>query len=94
MNAADTKLRLAERAEQFVRELLPAGRKHGDRWIIGSLLNQRGQSCRVYLSGARVGVFCDFATGERGSNLVELYRQIHNVEFTEALRQCREWLNR
>ena len=94
MIAADTKAKLAERAEQFCAELLPAGRRRGDRWVIGSIKNEPGQSCRIFLAGARAGVFVDFATGQRGGILVELLRQTRDIEFVEALRQCQQWLNR
>ena len=90
--AADLKMALADRAEEFARWLLPNGRKQGGEWLVGSLNGEAGQSLRICLSGAKAGVFRDFASGEGGDNLVELYRQRHGVEFVEALRACAAWL--
>ena len=86
------KAALATCAEEFVQWLLPNGRKQGREWIIGSLRGEQGQSCRVILAGKKAGVFIDWATGEKGSNLVELLRQVRGCDFAEALRQCKAWL--
>jgi hypothetical protein len=39
-----------------------------------------------------VGVWSDFATGDKGSNLLELYIQTRQVDCGEAIRGCAEWL--
>jgi hypothetical protein len=36
-------------------------------------------------------LFIDWATGERGSNLIELLRQVRHCDFREALRECQAW---
>jgi hypothetical protein len=92
MNARDIKAALNERAEEFARFLFPAGRKIGNEWKVGSLSGQRGDSLSICIAGSKAGVFCDFATGESGDNLIELYAQGYRIEFAEALRACRDWL--
>ena len=92
MNADDVKRALAERADEYVSWLLPNGRKQGREWLVGSLRGEQGQSCRVILSGEKAGLFIDWASGEKGSNLVELLRQVRGCDFREALRQCEAWL--
>ena len=92
VTATAVKAELASRAEEFVQWLLPNGRKQGHEWLVGSLRGEPGQSCRVILSGEKAGLFIDWASGEKGSNLVELLRQVRSCDFREALRQCEAWL--
>ena len=92
MDAQGVKDALNARAEEFVTDLFPAGRKNGNNWQVGSLGGDPGQSLRIGISGAKVGVFCDFAGNDRGSNLVELYAQAKQVSFKEALHACADWL--
>jgi hypothetical protein len=92
VNTDQIKEALNANAEEFVRWLLPAGRKHGDRWIVGSVCGEAGKSLSVCIAGPRVGMFCDFATSERGSNLIALYLQARSVPFAEGMRRCEEWL--
>ena len=86
------KAELANCAEKFARWLFPNGRKQGREWVVGSLRGEPGQSCRIILSGEKAGLFTDWATGERGGNLVELLRQVRGCDFREALRECEAWL--
>ena len=44
------------------------------------------------MAGSKVGVWSDFATGETGSNLLELYIQARKVDCGQALKECAEWL--
>jgi hypothetical protein len=92
VDAQDIKAALNERAEEFARWLFPAGRKNGNEWQVGSLNGEAGQSLKIIISGAKVGVFKDFATGEGGDNLVELLSQRRSIAFKEALRACADWL--
>ena len=93
MTSADAvKAALLSRAEEFVQWLLPHGHKERHEWVVGSLEGEAGQSCRIVISGAKTGVFIDWATGEKGGNFVELLKQVRGCDFREALRQCRLWL--
>jgi len=80
-SALDLKMALAERAPEFVAWLLPLGRRQGREWLIGSVDGEAGQSCRIVIAGIKCGMFYDFATGDGGSNLVELLRHVHRVDF-------------
>lgn len=92
MNARAGKNALSDRAEEFARSLFPAGKKHGTEWLVGSLGGEPGKSLSICIGGSKVGVFADFATGEKGDNLIELFSQAKRVEFKEALHTCAEWL--
>lgn len=92
MDAQNIKESLAGRAEEFVTWLFPSGQKSGHEWQVGSLNGERGKSLSICIAGSKVGVFADFATGDKGDNLVELLSQARRISFVEALRECRNWL--
>lgn len=92
MDAQTTKAALNDRADDFTRWLFPAGRKNGSEWLVGSLSGEAGRSLSICIGGEKVGVFKDFATGDKGDNLIELFAQAHRVQFKDALHACAEWL--
>ena len=76
MNAGDLPVseisaRLAERAEEVARALLPNGRRCGAEWRCGSIGGEPGGSLGVRRTGAKAGVWRDFAT-EEGGDLIDL----------------------
>ena len=80
----ETKSALLNQAENVCYHLLPNGKRHGSEWCCGSLRGEPGRSLAINLS---TGLWCDFATGESGSNLLELWRQVHGTDFPTALRE-------
>jgi twinkle protein len=71
--------------------LLPGGRREQQEWRAGSTAGDKGQSLGVHLSGAKAGVWTDFATGE-GGDLLDLWCIARGVSLSEALEQARKWL--
>src|SRR5690606_27386100 len=71
--------------------LLPNGKREGQEWRAGSLDGEAGKSLGVHLTGAKAGVFCDFATGE-GGDLLDLWAQVRGVGIGEAGSQVLEYL--
>lgn len=67
--AADVAAALSRRIDQLARELLPAGKRFGSYWKIGSIANEPGGSLAIHLTGPRAGKWTDFATGEFGDGL-------------------------
>ena len=92
MDANEVKNRLAEQAENVCRHLLPAGKRHGRQWRVGDLSNHEGDSLVIEVEGAKVGVWSDFASSEKGGNLLELWRAVRALDFSTAFRQACEWL--
>jgi hypothetical protein len=83
---------LAARVHDLVAELLPGGRREGHEWRTGSLAGEAGQSCGVHLTGARAGVWSDFATGERGDALDLVAQVLFRGDKAQAIRWSRSWL--
>jgi hypothetical protein len=58
---------------------------------LGNLHGDRGFSLAVHLGGCKPGVWCDFATGERGDAL-DLVKAVLSVDTRKALAWSRRWL--
>lgn len=92
MDAAEVKRLANDRAESLCEYLFPAGRLDGANFKVGSIEGDKGESLVIGVKGSKVGVFKDFATGEGGNNLVELWRRKRGLEFGAALKEVRDWL--
>src|SRR5437762_2795250 len=92
MRAAEVKDRLKANARAFVSHMFPDGRFERREFVVGSLRGEPGDSLQIAIAGPKAGVWCDFATGEKGGSLLELYVQAHRVSIAEAIKACAEWL--
>ncbi len=88
---SDIAAQLAERAEQLCRHLLPEGRREGSEWRCGSVRGEAGKSLGVHLTGAKAGVWSDFASGE-GGDLVDLVKAVTGLDTAGAIRWAKSWL--
>ncbi|GBQ90320.1 hypothetical protein AA13595_2861 [Gluconacetobacter johannae DSM 13595] len=69
---------------ELVARWLPAGRRRGDEWVVGSLANDPGRSLSINL---RTGRWADFADGPRGGDPISLYAALHtNHDRVQAAR--------
>ena len=75
--------------ESLCRRWLPAGKRLGQEWTCGSVRGEAGASCKVSL---RTGRWADFATGERGGDVVSLAAATHRIPQTEAARRLARML--
>jgi hypothetical protein len=82
---------LGERIETLAAELLPGGHREGREWRTGSVAGEAGSSLGVCLAGDKRGVWCDFATGDRGDAL-DLVRAVLDLDMAEAMAWSRRWL--
>lgn len=89
--AKDIAALLAERAEELAQYLLPAGKKIGNEWTVGSIEGEAGQSLKFCLSGSKKGLFCDFATGQSGDAL-DLWALTCRISLSEAIKEAAKWL--
>jgi putative DNA primase/helicase len=68
-------------ADSLVPDWLPGGQRNGHEWTCGSLAGEAGSSCSVNMVN---GKWSDFASEERGKDLLSLYAAIHNIKMHEA----------
>lgn len=76
--------RLLADADRLLAQWLPAGKRIGAEYRVGSLAGEAGQSLSI---NVRTGRWADFHTGERGGDLIDLYAAIHGLELGEAYRE-------
>lgn len=70
-------------ADTLLPNWLPAGKRRGHEFVCGSLTGDAGESLSV---NTRTGLWADFATGEKGGDLLSLYAAIHGMQQGEAAR--------
>ncbi len=92
MNADEVKEELAINAEGVCQLLLPNGKRRANEWHIGSVNGEEGSSMRVHLGDGKAGLWADFSSDDKGSNLLELWKQVRGITFKEALDEAREYL--
>jgi twinkle protein len=83
---------LKGRAEEIARYLLPNGRLVGREWEVGSIAGEPGRSCKVCVSGDKVGVWADYAAGQSG-DLLDLWREVRGYGSNkETLAEVKKYL--
>lgn len=75
---------LLDSSERLVARWLPGGKKQGHEWQCGNLAGEPGTSCSVNLV---TGAWADFATGEKGGDLIALYAAIEGLKMADAARR-------
>lgn len=91
MNAAELSQRMASEAAAIAQYLLPNGKRRSGEWCVGSTGGEEGHSLSVRLSGAKAGVWADFATGE-GGDLLDLWANVRGLSVAEAMREAAQYL--
>lgn len=91
MNAAELSNRLAERAADVADYLLPKGKRVSGEWKAGSTGGEPGQSLSVRLTGAKAGVWKDFAS-EQAGDLLDLWMACRGVSLPEAMTEAMAYL--
>ncbi len=68
-------------ADDLVGQWLPGGVRTGHEYVCGSLAGGKGSSCSVNLVN---GKWADFASDERGNDLLSLYAKAHGLTMAKA----------
>lgn len=89
--AKDISRMLAEKADAVARHLLPNGKRNGAEWECGSVGGEKGSSLKVHLTGAKAGVWADFAGNESG-DLLDLWATVRQKSLGEAIKEAKEYL--
>lgn len=75
---------LLAKAPEILPAWLPAGKKRGREWVCGDLAGKGGGSLSINMT---TGVWADFASGDRGGDLISLYAAINRIGQADAARQ-------
>lgn len=92
MSSSDVAKRLAERAEEVCRYLLPNGKRRGAEWCCGSVEGEEGNSLKVSLRGENAGLWADFGNDQYRGDLLDLWAHTKGVTIGEAFKQARAYL--
>lgn len=91
MNAKELAERMAQEASTIVPYLLPAGKKSSGEWKVAGTTGEPGASMSVRLTGAKAGVWSDFATNERG-DILDLWASVRGQSMAEAINEAKAYL--
>ena len=91
MNAAELKDLLAKNAADIAAYLLPDGKRAGREWKVGSIKGEPGDSLSVCTTGAKAGIWSDFATGAAG-DLLDLWMARRGCSLVEAMDEAKQRL--
>lgn len=78
---------LKQRARELLPQWLPGGRINGKEYECGSLNGEKGNSLKV---NTETGLWSDFATGDKGGDLVSLFAAIERVDQKTAYNRLAE----
>jgi len=74
--------------EGVCAHLLPNGMKEREEWVVGSVAGEEGRSCKIKLSGGKVGVWSDFSTNDKGGDLIDLWMKVKNLSLPESMKDA------
>lgn len=86
---------LAVRAEDVCQHLWPEGKRDGSHWCVGDVHGTQASgkgSFKVCLFGSKAGLCKDFATGEKGFDLLEGWAKSRSIDVLSAAREASAWL--
>ena len=91
MNAHDLSQTMAQDAAGIASYLLPRGKKASGEWKAGSTSGDEGQSLSVRITGAKKGLWRDFAKDE-GGDLLDLWAAVRGLSIAEAMVEAKAYL--
>lgn len=84
--------RLANRAEEVCKLLLPNGNSHGKVFECGSIYGEKGKTLKVNLTGEHAGNWVDWNGAEHKGDLLDLWRYTKNISLPDAIREAKAFL--
>ena len=91
MNASELSQRMASDAAAIAQFLLPNGKRQSGEWKVGGISGEEGKSLSIRLSGAKAGVWADFASGESG-DLLDLWAATRGLSVSQAMAEAKQYL--
>ena len=92
MDAHEVKNALNDEAQAVAQMLLPNGVEERNEWCVGSINGEEGRSLKVCINGRKKGTWKDFASGDGGSNLLELWSRVKGITFVDAYIEAKKYL--
>jgi twinkle protein len=83
INAVDLKNRLHGQIESVLNHLFPDGKREGKDWVVGDLSGVAGASLKVCMTGARIGIWNDFSSDDKGGDILDLWMRTRDLSFKE-----------
>lgn len=72
-------------AATIVPRWLPDGRRQGNEWVVRN--PTRADRCPgSFMVNLKKGCWADFATGDKGGDLISLYAYLHGISQSQAAR--------
>jgi len=84
--------RLADNIENLCMHLLPAGKRHGATYEVGSIFGEPGKTLKVNLGGQHRGHWVDWNGQEHKGDALDLWSQSKGIPLPDALREAKQWL--
>lgn len=91
MNARELSQRLASDAAGVAQFLFPNGKRQAGEWRLGGLSGEPGKSMGIRLTGAKAGVWADFASGESG-DLLDAWMAVRGLSMSAAMSEAMQYL--
>ena len=91
MNARELSQRLASDAAGVAQFLFPNGKRQAGEWRLGGLSGEPGKSMGIRLTGAKAGVWADFASGESG-DLLDAWMAVRGLSISAAMSEAMQYL--
>lgn len=95
LTSDDLKERLHGRLREVLFHLLPNGKIRNGKFVVGDIHGNKGDSLSVELSGVKIGMWHDFATGD-GGDILSLWGAVRGLDvrhrFPDIVSAVREWL--
>ncbi len=95
LDSEELKQRISYRLEEALYHLFPAGKIVHNNFLIGNVQGDAGDSLNVELSGSKIALWHDFATGE-GGDIFSLWGAVHgwdtHYQFPEIVSSIQTWL--
>jgi hypothetical protein len=78
----------------ILARLLPSGRPIAGEYVVlnPTRSDRRPGSFKIKLTGARVGCWCDFATGDKGGDVISLVAYVEGISQGKAARMIARML--
>lgn len=77
----------------MVMHLYPAAKIKGNIAHVGGIDGEKGESLTIHVSGAKVGMFTDFAHPDvKGASALMLWSRAKGLTYSAAIKEAKEWM--